>query len=598
MISINDNQKIGIAITGFGMLFLFLGMILFFDKGLLAMGNIMFLCGLALIIGLERTFRFFFQRQKLKGTAAFFGGILVVLLGFPFTGMCIESYGFFVIFSGFFPVAVNFIRRIPVIGNLLNLPGISHVAAKLEGQSRTDEKEDPAVTADRKRLSDLFDTLDRSGDDKISLPELEAYLRKTGQDFSRTEIKRIMAEGDAGTKDGSLDRAEFIKFMMEHERDLYVHFTKLDRDGNGTVTFGDLKQYCRYNNLAIPEDDLVELIRRVDKDDNLQLSWAEFREFNQFRLNYDLTQAQYYGDSYADNIVQPPTAANSTSSPAKKLICGGLAGVLSRTSTAPLDRLKVLLQVQGQQKVVAGAGDLSMVQMFKAMGQEGILSMWRGNGVSCIKIFPENALRFLLFETLCNSDLGRISQYDLVNKLLSGGLTGMAIQSIMYPVELTKTRLMTSQGKVGILETVRLIAGEPGGVVNFYKGITPALTGVLPFAGLQLGLSKSGTELYKDWNKVANPGFWPLFSISSTATFVAMGCTYPLRLVTCNLQAYRGDPAHRPTPRSLFTGIFKKDGLRGFYRGFGANALKAVPASSFGWAAFVKIQKLYETYLE
>ena len=136
MISINDNQKIGIAITGFGMLFLFLGMILFFDKGLLAMGNIMFLCGLALIIGLERTFRFFFQRQKLKGTAAFFGGILVVLIGFPFTGMCIESYGFFVIFSGFFPVAVNFIRRIPVIGNLLNLPGISHVAAKLEGQSR------------------------------------------------------------------------------------------------------------------------------------------------------------------------------------------------------------------------------------------------------------------------------------------------------------------------------------------------------------------------------------------------------------------------------------------------------------------------------
>ena len=67
---------------------------------------------------------------------AFFGGILVVLLGFPFTGMCIESYGFFIIFSGFFPVAVNFIRRIPVIGNLLNLPGISHVAAKLEGQSR------------------------------------------------------------------------------------------------------------------------------------------------------------------------------------------------------------------------------------------------------------------------------------------------------------------------------------------------------------------------------------------------------------------------------------------------------------------------------
>ena len=110
------------------MLFLFLGMILFFDKGLLAMGNIMFLCGLALIIGLERTFRFFFQRQKLKGTVAFFGGILVVLLGFPFTGMCIESYGFFIIFSGFFPVAINFLRRVPVVGTILSMPPIGSVS--------------------------------------------------------------------------------------------------------------------------------------------------------------------------------------------------------------------------------------------------------------------------------------------------------------------------------------------------------------------------------------------------------------------------------------------------------------------------------------
>ena len=50
------------------------------------------------MIGLERTFRFFFQSHKVRGTASFFGGILVVLLGWPLVGMVIELYGFVVLF--------------------------------------------------------------------------------------------------------------------------------------------------------------------------------------------------------------------------------------------------------------------------------------------------------------------------------------------------------------------------------------------------------------------------------------------------------------------------------------------------------------------
>lgn len=110
-----------------GIAFLFLGVLFLFDKGLLAIGNvsnqiggdfnviwhtyihmhvliyflifqILFLSGLGCVIGLERTFRFFFQRHKIKGSLAFFGGIFVVLLGFPIIGMVIESYGFFALF--------------------------------------------------------------------------------------------------------------------------------------------------------------------------------------------------------------------------------------------------------------------------------------------------------------------------------------------------------------------------------------------------------------------------------------------------------------------------------------------------------------------
>ncbi|XP_065647848.1 vesicle transport protein GOT1B isoform X3 [Hydra vulgaris] len=127
MLPISDYQKIGIGVTGFGMLFLFLGMMLFFDRGLLAIGNILFISGLALVIGLERTFRFFFQKTKLKGSGFFLGGILVVLLGWPVVGMVVEIYGFILLFKGFFPVVINFLRRVPVIGNILMLPGISAI---------------------------------------------------------------------------------------------------------------------------------------------------------------------------------------------------------------------------------------------------------------------------------------------------------------------------------------------------------------------------------------------------------------------------------------------------------------------------------------
>merc|ERR1711971_1315402 len=101
MIEITDFQKIGVGLAGFGVAFLFLGMLLLFDKGLLAVGNILFLSGLAFVIGLERTFRFFFQYHKIKGSTAFFGGIFVVLFGYPLIGMIIEAYGFIVLFSGF-----------------------------------------------------------------------------------------------------------------------------------------------------------------------------------------------------------------------------------------------------------------------------------------------------------------------------------------------------------------------------------------------------------------------------------------------------------------------------------------------------------------
>uniref|UniRef100_A0AAX7TQ34 Golgi transport 1Bb n=1 Tax=Astatotilapia calliptera TaxID=8154 RepID=A0AAX7TQ34_ASTCA len=141
MISLTDSQKIGMGLTGFGVFFLFFGMILFFDKALLAIGNILFVAGLSFVIGLERTFRFFFQKHKMKATSFFLGGVFVVLIGWPIIGVLLEIYGFFLLFRGFFPVVVGFIRRIPVLGSILNLPFISAVCCN--GHMETFEDTSP-----------------------------------------------------------------------------------------------------------------------------------------------------------------------------------------------------------------------------------------------------------------------------------------------------------------------------------------------------------------------------------------------------------------------------------------------------------------------
>ncbi|RNA02355.1 vesicle transport GOT1B-like [Brachionus plicatilis] len=131
MIAFTDLQKIGIGLSGFGLFFLTLGMLLLFDKGLLAIGNILFISGISLIIGLERTVKFFFGPQKLKGSVFFFGGVFIVLIGWPLIGILIELYGFIYLFGGFLPVVVSFLRRIPFIGTLFSLPGIKQLMDKI-----------------------------------------------------------------------------------------------------------------------------------------------------------------------------------------------------------------------------------------------------------------------------------------------------------------------------------------------------------------------------------------------------------------------------------------------------------------------------------
>ncbi|KAI8799953.1 vesicle transport protein [Cladochytrium replicatum] len=131
---LSDGQKIGVGLTAFGVFFMLLGVFLLFDGGLLAIGNILFLSGVTLVIGPQKTVTFFFKRpQKLRGTIAFFFGIFLVFIKWPIIGIIIEMFGFVNLFGDFFPVIISFLRKLPIIGTFLNLPGVARVVDGLFG---------------------------------------------------------------------------------------------------------------------------------------------------------------------------------------------------------------------------------------------------------------------------------------------------------------------------------------------------------------------------------------------------------------------------------------------------------------------------------
>ncbi|XP_067913836.1 vesicle transport protein GOT1B-like isoform X2 [Heterodontus francisci] len=121
---------------GFGVFFLLFGVLLYFDRVLLGLGNILFVSGLPFITGLRNTFQFFLQRQKAKGLSFFLAGILLVLLRWPVVGMLCESYGFFLLFKSTLPLVSEFLSKIPVLRLIFTFPGLSMVLKRFnEGGS-------------------------------------------------------------------------------------------------------------------------------------------------------------------------------------------------------------------------------------------------------------------------------------------------------------------------------------------------------------------------------------------------------------------------------------------------------------------------------
>lgn len=136
----------------------------------------------------------------------------------------------------------------------------------------------------------------------------------------------------------------------------------------------------------------------------------------------------------------------------KDFMSGGVAGIISKTVVAPIERVKLLMQTQLENSKVVrpykGATDCFL----RCLREEGVFALWRGNWVNVVRYFPTQALGFSFkeyFNTFFKTDKGtqREKLHFLVTKILSGGLAGAATTVFVHPLDFARTRLGVDLGK-------------------------------------------------------------------------------------------------------------------------------------------------------
>jgi len=282
----------------------------------------------------------------------------------------------------------------------------------------------------------------------------------------------------------------------------------------------------------------------------------------------------------------------------KQLAAGGAAGVISRTCTAPLDRLKILLQVHAGSE----RNNWSLRRGFYKMYSEGgYLSLWRGNFVNCVKITPETAIKFFAYENIKRklSTRGGIpqSQIGIRERFFAGSAAGICSQTSIYPMEVLKTRL--ALGRTGEFKNMIDCAGkviQKDGIRVIFKGLVPGLIGVIPYAGIDLCVYETLKVHLSQKSEKTDPGVLVLLLCGTVSSTCGQIASYPLALVRTKLQAQTSDPSFKGIYANgmvdMFKQIIQQNGILGLYRGIIPNFLKVAPAVSISYVVYEKMRKL------
>ncbi|CAA0811230.1 Mitochondrial substrate carrier family protein [Striga hermonthica] len=443
------------------------------------------------------------------------------------------------------------------------------------------------------RIRSLFSFFDSNNAGYLDYGLIEKGLSAMQIPAEYKFAKELLEVCDAN-QDGRVDYQEFRKYMDDKELELYRIFQAIDVEHNGCIVPEELWDALVKAGIEINDDELASFVEHVDKDNNGIITFEEWRDFlllypHEATLEniYRYWERVYLVDIGEQAVI--PDGISKHVHATKYLIAGGVAGAASRTATAPLDRLKVILQVQTTQASIGPA----VRNIWK---EGGILGFFRGNGLNVLKVAPESAIKFYTYELLKGFVGDENGNVGTVGRLVSGGLAGAVAQTSIYPMDLVKTRLQTYACESGSVPSLWKLSRDiwvQEGPRAFYRGLVPSLLGIIPYAGIDL----TAYETLKDMSRKyilqdGEPG--PVVQLGCGTVSGALGatCVYPLQVVRTRMQAQRSGAGTAYSSMSdVFWRTYNREGLRGFYKGLFPNLLKVVPAASITYLVYEAMKK-------
>ncbi|KAB5573490.1 hypothetical protein DKX38_000684 [Salix brachista] len=308
----------------------------------------------------------------------------------------------------------------------------------------------------------------------------------------------------------------------------------------------------------------------------------------------------------------------------KSLVAGGVAGGVSRTAVAPLERLKILLQVQNPHSIKYNGTIQGLKYIWRS---EGLRGMFKGNGTNCARIVPNSAVKFFSYEEASKGILwfyrqqtgNDDAQLTPLLRLGAGACAGIIAMSATYPMDMVRGRLTVQTDKSpcqyrGITHALSTVLKEEGPRA-LYKGWLPSVIGVIlqissvlgfafpsvvtkpkvliPYVGLNFSVYES----LKDWLLKTNPfglvedselGVTTRLACGAAAGTVGQTIAYPLDVIRRRMQmvgwkdaasVVTGDGRSKaPLEYSGMVDTFRKtvrhEGFGALYKGLVPNSVK------------------------